>query len=83
VEIMAGQAPSRLSIAILLFLIVGLLYEIDTPITAQFTSYLEFVLTTDFDLNFAVKPINHLQQIIHDWDLAVIRQSLPRIATGW
>lgn len=80
---MAARSPNGMITAVLLFVIIGLISESQLPFGAEVARYLEFVLTTDFDLHFATKPIEKLRQAFADFDLAVLTQALPRVPTGW
>ena len=80
---MAARSSNSLITAVLLFVIIGLLAESQLPVGTEITKYLEFVLTTAFDLSFVTTPIENLRPAFADFDLAVLAQALPRVPTGW
>jgi hypothetical protein len=79
----AVRLPNSFYAAIIIFILIGLLYEINLPISVELTRYLEFVLTTDFDMQFITKPFEKLQHRFADFEIAALFQSLPRAAVGW
>lgn len=80
---MSVHVSRSISLALILFLIVGLISQIGLPISDQIVGYLEFVLTTDFSTEFLVKPYKQLRLKIESFDFTELIQGLPRIATGW
>ncbi len=80
---MSVHMSRSISLALILFLIVGLISQIGLPISDQIVGYLEFVLTTDFNTEFLIKPYKQLRLKIESFDFTELIQGLPRIATGW
>lgn len=80
---MSFNMSKSISLALIIFLIVGFISQIGLPISSKTVSYLEFVLTTDFSTEFLVKPYNQVRLKIEGFDFTELIQGLPRIATGW
>lgn len=80
---MAIRLPNSVYAAVIIFVMIGLLYEVNLPIILELNRYLEFVLTTDFDIQFITRPIEQLKQTFTNFEMEALVQSLPRIATGW
>ena len=80
---MAIRLPNSVYAAVIIFVMIGLLYEVNLPIILELNRYLEFVLTTDFDMQFITRPIEQLKHTFTNFEMEALVQSLPRIATGW
>lgn len=80
---MAVRFRKSLVLTLILYLCIGVVYQVESPITDQAQSYLEFVLTTDFDMEFLLQPYNQIRVAIDGYDFSKLLQGLPRIATGW
>ncbi|HHX01699.1 MAG TPA: hypothetical protein GX739_03385 [Firmicutes bacterium] len=80
---MTTRSSNSLVTAVLLFVIIGLLAESQIPFGTEVTNYLEFILTTDFDLRFVTRPIEQLRQAFSSFDMTALTQGLPRVPTGW
>lgn len=80
---MAVRLPSSIIVALMLFVVIGILCQLEIPMRTKIINYLSFVLDTDFGLEFAVRPYARLSQIVQNFDLSALVQGLPRITTGW
>jgi hypothetical protein len=69
--------------ALCIFLIIGLLCQLNLSVTQPIEEYLAFVVTTDFSIAPVVKKIASIETLLGNWDLSSLMQGLPRISTGW
>ncbi len=72
-----------ISVALILFVAIGVVGQLQLPISETMVDYLEFVLTTDFGTSFLTMPYQRLRLFLAGFDFTQLIQGLPRIAVGW
>lgn len=72
----------NLFFAVIILFIVGLITEINLPVTQPFEEYIAYVLTTNFDYRPVIKHFEQIGTTVSDWDLDMLLRGLPRITTG-
>ena len=79
---MALRFLRNLLFALLALITIGIIDEVGLPLTQGFESYLEFVLTTDFNVEPFVGQVQRIGASVEHLDLSTLLQGLPRITTG-
>ncbi len=80
---MGTNLSKGLIIALVLFIAIGIIVEVDVPFKGDLLQYLEFILVTDFDLRFVNKPVDRLLASYQDFHVSTLVEGLPRVVTGW
>lgn len=79
---MADQFKHNLSLTFMIFLVLFLLLQTNMPFSGQLARYLEFVVNTDFDLEFLQVPLRKAQVLVQSIDVTPLIEGLPRLTTG-